>query len=245
MVVAGVSFVLWFRGLFRSPQWFRRDDELRFYLMAVVVVGLVVGGELWLRSIHGFSDSLRHGFFQSASIITTTGYASDDFAIWEAPLAQFLIVLAMFIGACAGSTGGSIKIARHLLVWRLLRREVRTAARPGLVRPIRLASAPVDEILVRTVTAFIVIYVLIFLVGTTVILVDSAVVGFDLAPFEAMAASATTLGNVGPGIGAAGPMGSFAQFGDVSTTTMFILMWVGRLELLPVLILASRSYWQR
>lgn len=245
MACAGVNFGLWYRGLFRSWRWFARDDEFRVYFALIGVAGAVIALEIWLRGFHDLSTSIRHGIFQSVSIITTTGYASVDFAAWAAPLSLFLIVILMFVGGCAGSTGGSVKVVRHIAIWRALRREVRAFARPGLVQPVRVSGAVLDEQVVRMTVVFLVIYVAAFVVGTAVLLADAAIGGFDLAPFDAAAASATTLGNVGPGFGVAGPMGSFAAFGDVSTVTMTVLMWIGRLELLPVLALLSRAYWQR
>ena len=150
----------------------------------------------------------------------------------------------MFAGASAGSTSGSVKIVRHLLVAKVLRRELRQTVHPEEVMPIRFNGIPVDERTVRAVITFVLLYVGLFAVGAGVIAIDAAIGGPELTPFDAIAASATTLGNVGPGFGVAGPMGSFASYSDASTVTMTVLMWLGRLEVIPLVVLATRHYWR-
>ncbi len=175
--------------------------------------------------------------------MTTTGFASVDFALWPA-LALMALVALMFIGGSAGSTGGSIKVVRHLLLGRVLRRELRQTVHPELVMPIRFNGVVVDERTLRAIIAFVFLYVGIWCAGTAVVAIDAAIQGPGLSAFEALAATATTLGNVGPGVGAQGPMGSFEGFSDVSTVTFVALMWLGRLEVIPVLVLATRNYWR-
>ncbi|HSF61510.1 MAG TPA: potassium transporter TrkG, partial [Gaiellaceae bacterium] len=150
----------------------------------------------------------------------------------------------MFVGGSAGSTGGSIKVVRHLLLGKVLRREIDQTLSPEVVLPIRLNGTPVDERTVRAIAAFILLYVGFWAVGASVIAIDSAITGTDLGTLDALAVSATTLGNIGPAFGIAGPMGSFAEFGEVSKITMIGLMWVGRLEIVPVVVLATRHYWR-
>jgi trk system potassium uptake protein len=180
------------------------------------------------------------------SIMTTTGYASTDFNEWltVAPLAVMALVALMFAGGSAGSTSGSIKVVRHVLIGRILRRELDQTVHPEVIAPIRLNGGVVDERTLRAVISFVLLYVGIFVVGALLLLADSARAGVDLSPFEAIAASATTLGNVGPAFGFAGPMGSFEPFSDVSTGIMIALMWLGRLEIIPIVVLFARSYWR-
>jgi trk system potassium uptake protein TrkH len=178
--------------------------------------------------------------------MTTTGYASTDFAAWVAivPAAAMILVALMFPGGSAGSTGGSVKVVRHLVIGKVLRRELDQTLHPEYVAPIRINRFTVDERTVRAVIAFVLLYVGIFVAGTVLLLLDAHRVGLELSPFDAIAASATTLGNVGPGFGFAGPMGSFAPFSDVSKVIMAVLMWAGRLEIVPVVALLTRSYWR-
>ncbi len=244
MAAAGVNFGLWYRGLFRTRRAFLRDEELRGYLVLILVSSAIFAVLLVSEDRYGLADGIRHGVFQAVSTITTTGYASADFATWSAP-ALLLLLLLMFPGSCSGSTGGAIKIVRARLAIRVMRREVRGAAHPELVQPIRLGGRPVDEQAVRAVIGFVLLYILVFIVGAILLASDASARGLEVSVEEALAASATALGNVGPGFGASGPMGSFADFGAPGKTVMIWLMWTGRLELLPALVLVSRSFWLR
>ena len=144
----------------------------------------------------------------------------------------------------AGSTSGSIKVGRHLVVGRILHRELDQTMHPEYVSPVRLNRVSLDERAVRAVITFVLIYLGLFVVASIALLADAHRTGLELAPFEALAASASALGNIGPAFGFAGPMGSFAPFSDVSKTIMIALMWVGRLEIIPVVALFTRAYWR-
>ena len=181
--------------------------------------------------------------FQAISIITTTGFATTDFALW--PVISLLTLFAlMFAGGSAGSTTGSIKVVRHLLLGKVLRRELDQTVSPELVMPIRYNGAPVDERTLRAIAAFILLYVGFWAVGASVIAIDSAISNVPLSPLDTLAVAASALGNGGPGFGITGPFGSFAPLGDVSKITMIVLMWLGRLEIIPVFVLATRHYWR-
>ena len=244
MIIAGINFALVYRVLVR-----RRirsaigDQELRLYLGILAITAIALVTELWVEGLAGGEAAIRHGVFQVVSITTTTGFASTDFANWTT-FALMLLIALMFVGGSAGSTGSSVKVVRHLLLGRSLRRELRQTLHPEEVLPVRLNGLVVEERTLRAVTAFILLYVGFFVVGAGVIAADSAIFGPDLSPFDAIAAAATALGNVGPGTGVAGPMGSFASYSDVSTLTMTGLMWLGRLEIIPVVVLLTRNYWR-
>jgi trk system potassium uptake protein len=244
MVIAGMNFALTYRSLVRRrPGVALRDEELRLYLGILAAATVLVAVELWASGVEVGEAAIRHSFFQVSSIMTTTGFASVDFALWPV-LAVMALILLMFVGGSAGSTGGSIKVVRHLLLGRVLRRELRQTMHPELVMPIRFNGTVVDERTLRAIIAFVFLYVGIWVLGTAIVAVDAAIQGPSLSAFEAIAATATTLGNVGPGVGAQGPMGSFEGFSDVSTVTLAGLMWLGRLEVIPVIVLATRSYWR-
>ena len=187
--------------------------------------------------------AIRHAAFQTVSMMTTTGYGSTDFALWPG-VALMALVGLMFIGGCAGSTSGSVKVARHLLMGRILRREIDLTLHPEVVSVIRSNRTQVNEKTLRAISAFVLLYIGVFIIGVAVLATDASATGLDLSVIEAVAAAATTLGNVGPGFGFAGPLGTFERFGDASTVTMIGLMWMGRLELIPVLVLFSRHYWR-
>ena len=199
--------------------------------------------QIWAYGIAEGEAAIRAGVFQTGSIVTTTGYANADFARWPT-LALLTIFALMFVGGSAGSTGGSIKVVRHLLMGKILRRELDQTVSPELVMPIRLNGKSIDEGTLRAIGTFILLYVGAWGVGASVIAIDAALTGVGLGPLDALATSATALGNVGPGLGVTGPMGSFASLGDASKITLIALMWMGRLEIVPVLVLVTRHYWR-
>jgi trk system potassium uptake protein TrkH len=244
MILAGANFALMYRGFVRRrPHVFVRDEEFRLYVAFVVVASVALAAELWAYGISEGETAIRAGAFQAVSIMTTTGYASTDFALWPG-LALLTIFALMFVGGSAGSTGGSIKVVRHLLLGKVLRRELSQTVSPEVVMPIRLNGSPVDERTLRAIAAFILLYVGAWAVGASVIAIDSAITGAGLGTLDALATSATALGNVGPGLGVTGPMGSFAGLGDVSKIALIALMWMGRLEIFPVVVLLTRHYWR-
>jgi trk system potassium uptake protein TrkH len=244
MALAGMNFALLFRVFVRRrPRDVARDEEARLYLGILAFMSLLLAFELWESGIAHGEAALRQAAFQVVSMMTTTGYANTDFVTWPA-LALMIVVGVMFVGGSAGSTGGSIKVIRHLLLGRVLRRELRRTLHPEMLLPIRLNGVVVDERTLRAITAFIFLYVGLFAFGAGLIALDTAFQGPEIGAYDAIAAAATTLGNVGPGLGFAGPMGSFAPFSDFSTVVMTALMWMGRLEILPVVVLLTRGYWR-
>ncbi len=244
MAIAGANFALMYRAFTRRrPQVLARDEEFRLYLALLLAASVAITAMIWGYGIDEGESAVRAAAFQVVSIMTTTGMASANFALWPSLLLLSLFAL-MFVGGSAGSTGGSIKVVRHLLLGKMLRREVGQTLSPEVMTPIRLNGTPVDERTIRAVAAFVLLYVGFWAVGAAVIAIDSAIGGVGLGTLDSLGASATTLGNVGPGFGIAGPYGSFAEFGDVSKVTMIGLMWVGRLEIVPVVVLATRHYWR-
>nr|MBA2423969.1 TrkH family potassium uptake protein [Actinomycetota bacterium] len=244
MLIAGANFALMYRAFVRrQPRALVRDEEFRVYIALALVATAAVTAMIWAYGIAEGEEAVRAGFFQSVSIITTTGMASADFALWPAALLLTLFAL-MFVGGSAGSTGGSIKVVRHVLIGKVLRREIDQTVSPELVMPIRLNRTPVNERTLRAIAAFVLLYVGFWTVGSGIIAIDSAITDAGLGTLDSLAASATAIGNVGPGFGVTGPMGSFATVGDASKVTMILLMWVGRLELIPVVVLVTRHYWR-
>jgi trk system potassium uptake protein TrkH len=268
MIAAGTNFALFWHGLTGDPGRLLRDAEFKFYagtlaVVAAVGAGLLVSGAgfataaptggtfdaAYLGTVRGavvgnVEAAVRHALFQAVAIVTTTGYASIDFNAWSAP-AQYLLLFAMFIGGSAGSTGGGIKIVRWYVILKSIRRELFTTAHPDAVRPVRLGGNTLDERAVRGIYAFTLLYLVIFLVGTVLLFLETVRTGQGLSVLEAMSAVASTLGNVGPGFGSLGPMGSYLDFSAPAKLFMIALMWAGRLEIIPVLVLLTPEYWQR
>jgi len=244
MVLAGLSFTLLYRAFVRRrPRRLFRDEEARFYMVILIAVSALLTVELWREGILQGESAIRGSVFQVVSMTTTTGFANVDFVGWPA-LALMILVALMFVGGSAGSTGGSVKVVRHLVLAKVIRREMRQTVHPEAVMPIRLNGAVVDERTIRAVTTFVLLYIGIFVAGAALLALDAAFQGPRISTLDAIALSATTLGNIGPGLGVAGPMGSFSEFSDISTVLMTFLMWMGRLEVIPVLVLLTRGYWR-
>jgi trk system potassium uptake protein TrkH len=192
MILAGTNFALMYRGFARRQPGVVRVEELRLYLAMIAVAAALLTAQLWAYGIAQGEAALRAGVFQTVSIITTTGYASTDFVLW--PTLSLLTLLAlMFVGGSAGSTGGSIKVVRHLLVGKILRREIDQTISPELVMPIRLNRVSVDERTLAAIVTFVILYVGAWAVGSSVIAIDSAITGVGFAPIDALANCATAL----------------------------------------------------
>jgi trk system potassium uptake protein len=244
MVVGGANFALLYVGLLgRRVRALVRDEEFRLYLALLALASLVVWADLVLREHFGGEDAVRHAVFQVVSTMTTTGFATTDYNAWGA-LALVVLVGLMFIGGSAGSTTGSVKVVRHLIIGKMLRRELDQTVHPELIDPLRLNRRVVDERSLRAVIVFVLLYLGLAAAGAVGVLAEPTSRTLDLSAFEALAASATAIGNVGPGLGIAGPVGSFAEYGDTSKAILAALMYLGRLEIIPVVVLLTRRYWR-
>ena len=237
MILFGVNFNLYFLLLIRKPKQALRSEELRGYLSIIAVTILVITFEI-SRLYGSIWDALRHASFQVASIITTTGFATTDFNLWpEVP--RTTLIMLMFVGACAGSTGGGIKVSRFLILLKSLFKELHQYVHPTAVRKIKLDGRPVEHEVVRSVNVFMVMYILVF--SLSVLLV-----GFDgkdlITNFTAVAA---TLNNIGPGLELVGPTQNFGGFSDGSKLVLIFDMSAGRLELFPLLMLFHPKTWKR
>jgi len=244
MAVAGANLVLLYRTLVqRRGREAVRDEELRLYGVLLVGAAAAVAISLWGDGVEGGEGAIRTAAFETTSVITTTGYYVSDYSLWP-PFTLMTLALLFFVGGCANSTTGSVKIVRHLLLARILGREIERTVRPELVRHVRMNGVVVDKQVLAGISAFVLLYLAVFVLGTGVLAVDAALRDTDAGALELIYAGASTLGNAGVGLGPAGPGGSFAVYDDVSTLTMTALMWIGRLEIIPVVVLLSRRYWR-
>ncbi len=255
MIVAGTNFALFWYVFHDKPTRFLQNTEFRTYAGAIAVLSGLLGVLLYggaapaLGALGGTTEgvgenALRHALFQIVSLLNSTGYATSDFEQWDST-AKVVLLVAMFIGGSAGSTGGGIKIIRWLVVLKVARRELTTAAHPSAVQPIRLGGAVIDEDVVRGVLGFTLLFLLAFVVATVFIALDAARVGLELSVLEAISASIATIGNIGPGFGMVGPFGGYGDFPMSSKLVMIFLMWIGRLEIIPVLVLFTGAFWKR
>ena len=240
MFMAGANFSLQYYALKGSPKSLLRDEEFRAYTGIVLVASLLLSLALYQLPpvTHASSpDTLRHALFQVVSILTTTGFATDDFNLWN-DRAKMILLILMFVGGCAGSAAGGPKVVRALLILKHAYAELFKAVHPQAVKPVRLNNRIVSTEIMRSLTAFLLLYLLMF---TMSILIVSAF-GPDL--ITAITASIATLGNIGPGFNAAGPMANFSHFHPVVKVMLFFNMWVGRLEVVTVLVLLQPHVWR-
>ncbi|MEF8843211.1 MAG: TrkH family potassium uptake protein [Haloarculaceae archaeon] len=257
MLVAGTNFALFWYVLQGSPRRLTDNTEFRAYLLAVACFGAVISAVLFLDVglieapanvdvVPGsVENALRQGLFQVIAIVTTTGYASMDVNTWD-PAAQTILLFAYFLGGSAGSAAGSVKIVRWVLVERAIVRSLFTSVHPEAVRPVRFGGDAVDEGTVRDVFVFVMLFVLLFVLSTILLYLDSLrTPDVTLSGLEAMSVAIATLGNVGPGFGVVGPMNSFLPFSDAAKLYMVFLMWIGRLEIISVLVVLTPSFWER
>ena len=243
MVVGATNFVLLYHLLQGNPSRLRDSEEFRFYLAILVCATVLVTAFLALDGRPGTEATLRHTLFQVVSIVTTTGYATVDFNGWT-PGARNVLFLGMFVGGMAGSTTCSIKTVRWLVVGKAFRRDLFTAIHPEAISPVRLAGEPIDESTIRDIYTFTLVSIVIFTILLVFIIADAARVGLAITEFEAMGAAAATFLNIGPAFGFAGPYGSYAAFPVSTKLVMVVLMWVGRIEIVPVLILFTSAFWR-
>lgn len=241
MFVAGVNFTLHFAALRGRFGGYWRDPEFKIYGAVCVVCALVVAVALWRSGqTGGVGESTRIAAFQVLSIVTTTGYASHDFELWTyAPVALFVLLALMFCGGMAGSTGGGIKVVRHVLVVKTWWRELFYLSHPHAVRLVRLGARGVSEDVLRATVSFIGVYMALIFVGTAAFAFD----GQDLV--TAFTCSASTLGNIGPGLGDIGPFDNYAVLSAPSKWLASFLMVLGRLEIYTLLVLLTPTFWRR
>lgn len=235
MLLFGINFNLYFLLLVRNFKSVYRNEELRWYLSIITIASVSIAITI-IPFYNNFSESFRHSFFQVASIITTTGYATADFNVWP-QFARTALVLLMICGACAGSTGGGLKVSRLMLLFRGGKRELNKMLHPRSVKLIVLDGKPVEEKTINSVSFFFVIYIGIALL--TLVLLSCN--GFDLE--TNLTAMIACLNNIGPGLNMVGPLGNYSEFSIVSKLILSVNMLLGRLEIYPILLLLMPLGW--
>ncbi len=239
MILAGTNFTLHYFALHGQLRKVWRNEEFRYFIYLILTGTLIITLVLAI-SKDGMSveEAFRTSFFQVTSIITTTGYITDNYMLWPG-MVWFLIVLMMFVGGMAGSTGGGIKVVRQLLLLKNSLLELKRLIHPQAIIPVRMNGKVVSQDIIFKVMAFFLIYIIIFLFGTTVMTL------FGLDGASAIGAAAATIGNIGPGIGKVGPVDNYAFIPDGGKWFLSFLMLLGRLELFTVLILFSPAFWKK
>ena len=229
MILFGVNFNFYFFLLYRHIRKAVKMSEVRAYL-AVILVSIGIISVNVYHQFESVSASIRHSSFQVASIITTTGFASTDFDLWP-ETSKVILVILMFIGACAGSTGGGIKVSRFIILIKSIGKELKSYVHPKSVSKITMDGSPVEHEIVRSVNVFFITFALIFTFSLLLVSLDNKGL---VSSFTAVAA---TINNIGPGLEAVGPTQNYAGFSAFSKLVMIFDMLAGRLELFPMLVL--------
>lgn len=238
MFIAGTNFTLHYHMLHKNFRTVYQNDEFKFYVKVILSVVVIILIGLFITGYAGFEKTVRDTLFQVVSIVTTTGYVTADYELWG-PFFQVLFFLLLFTGGCAGSTGGGIKMVRHFVLIKNSLIELKRLIHPRAVIPVRFNKTTVANDIISNVLAFFLFYIFIFVVGTLIM----SIIGMDF--LSAMGATATSLGNVGPGISTVGPTMNFANVPDIGKWVLSFLMLMGRLELFTILIIFSPAFWQK
>ena len=237
MILFGVNFNCYFLLILRKAKKAFSMEEVRWYFAVIAAAIALIA--LNLRGMYGnLEETLRHAAFQVGSIITTTGFSTVDFDLWPS-FSKTILVILMFIGACAGSTGGGIKVSRIVVLFKTIRQELRQVLMPSRVSVTMIDGKPVAKEVLRTINVFMISYLAIFAVTTLLISLD----GYD--PTTNFTAVAATLNNIGPGLAAVGPAQNFGIYSAGSKLILIFNMLAGRLELFPLLLLFSKDTWRR
>ena len=237
MILFGVNFNAYFLLLMRRFRRAAASEEVRAYFVIIGVAVVIITANIY-SMYNGLGEALRHAAFQVGSIITTTGFSSCDFDLWPTLSKEVLVVL-MFIGACAGSTGGGIKVSRILILGKTLGKELKQALHPQVVAPARMDGKLLNHETIRTTNVFMAAYSFIF-VGSFLLI---SLNGFDMVTnFTAVAA---TMNNIGPGLELVGPMRNFSGFADPAKLVLIFDMLAGRLEIFPMLVLFLPDTWRK
>ncbi len=236
MLFAGMNFGLFYKALTtKKAKYIFLDKEVQLYLAIILVATVTIAANVQRQL--GVGEALHQGSFQVVSVITTTGYVTADFDKWP-ELSRAVLLLLMFVGPCSGSTGGSVKVVRYLVLFKSIFREIRKMVHTKAVLPLRVGEHVVPESTVRAILVFMLAYLGCALIGTLYLL------GIGMDMVSAVSGVAATLGNIGPGLGTVGPALSFALVPTTGKLLLTFLMLLGRLEVFTVLVTLAPAFWR-
>lgn len=238
MIISGINFMLlllFTKGKFRK---IAHDSELKWYLSSIFLFTALIASGLYLSGQDGLEESFRKALFQVASIQTSTGLVTTDYILWK-PVLWCLLLVLMVTGACAGSTSGGIKCIRILLLFKVTRNEFKRLIHPNAVLPVKINRQVAPPNIISSVFAFINLYIIVFI--SSILLMMAFGVGFE----ESIGTVLSSIGNMGPGLGSAGPAYSWNYLPDMAKWLLAALMLTGRLELFTVLVIFTRGFWKK
>ena len=236
MILFGINFNAYYFIIMRQFKKAFAIEEIRVYFSVVVISSLIIFANIF-RMYPTASEAIRHSFFQVAAIITTTGFTTTDFDQWPS-ITKTILVMLMFVGACAGSTGGGIKISRYVISFKSVGREIKSFLHPKSVSKVKMDSKIVDKDVIRTTNIYFITFIMIFVVSLLLVSIE----GRDLT--SNFTAVASEMNNIGPGLSTAGPTENFASFTVLSKCVFIFDMLAGRLELFPMLMLFHPVLWR-
>jgi trk system potassium uptake protein len=237
MFLAGISQVVYYYIVKLNFRKVAQNEELWFYIGSVIIAGALATSIILANTSVHLEKAFRDGFFNVISIITTTGFASTDYLLWPGP-AVLLIFLLLFTGGSTGSTTGNIKMARHLLVIKNIKSAFVKVNHPNALSGIKFNGKTIAEKINISILSFVVLYLFIFVAGTLIVVAT----GPDVV--TAASAVAASLGNIGPGLGTVGPMSTYAHLPEITKLILSLLMILGRLEIISVFALFTRTFWK-
>lgn len=237
MFLAGISFTMHFRLLRGEFRLFGNNRETRFYALMTFISVITVSMILWIKADYTILDAFRYGAFQVVSVITTTGFITDNYEVWPSVAVLFLFLL-FFTGGTAGSTAGGIKAFRVMILLKNTMREIRQSVHPRAVLPVKVGNRTIEPATIMRILSFVLAYVFFFSLGALIL----TALGLDF--MSAIGASIACLGNIGPALGDFGPIDNYASMPWLGKWTLSFLMMIGRLEVFTVLVLFSKAYWR-
>ncbi len=236
MILFGVNFNVYYLFLCRKHKQALQSEELRMYLIIILVSSLFIAFNI--RHLFPGFQALHQAFFQVGSIITTTGFATADFNTWP-ELSKMILIFLMFFGACAGSTGGGIKISRILILMKSIKKELFFIVHPRSVKKIRMDGQVIEHDILRSINVFMATYFIIIMLSILLISLENK------DTVTTVTSVITTLNNIGPGLELVGPIGNFSSFSALSKFVFMFDMLAGRLEIFPMLILFMPGTWKK
>jgi trk system potassium uptake protein TrkH len=238
MLVFSINFNSYYFLLRRKWKDAWTEEVKTFLTIVGVAVGLITANVLLTDTLPNFGEALKHSLFSVATVISTTGFATEDFNLWPA-LSKTILVLLMFVGACAGSTGGGMKVSRFLILGKSASNDMRKALHPKQIKRLTIDGRVVEQETINSVYSYLVAYMFLFVASILVISLEGESL---VTTFTSVTA---TINNIGPGLDAVGPMGTFANFSWWSKLVFIFDMLAGRLEIFPMLLLFAPTTWRK
>ena len=238
MLISGINFTLHYQALSGNIKAFYKNSELRFFLAIFLTASILITWSIWKSHVPSLGESVRLATFQTASILSTTGYTTTDFEQWPS-FARIILLTLIFIGGSAGSTGGSIKVLRVMLLLKHSYRELRHLIHPRAVIPVKLQGRIVPDEVMFSVWGFFILFLALFIVAALLL----TIMGIDLT--TSLTAVAASIGNIGPGLGSVGPTENYAHLPQAAKTVLILCMLLGRLEVYTVFILFVPEFWKK